>query len=668
MTRYMVTSALPYANGPLHLGQIAGAYLPADVYVRFLRTKGCDVVFVCGTDEHGVPITITAEKMGMTPREVVDHFYRDIAEDFESFGISFDNFSRTSLPEHARFAQSVFLSLLEKGYIEQHTMKQLYCVTCSRFLPDRYIVGTCPSCGAEGAKGDQCEECGSWLETLELISPSCSICSSEPEPRETMHWFLKLDMFQEWLSEWLDGHGDWRDNVLHYCRGWLDEGLRERAITRDLDWGIPVPIEGAEGKVLYVWFEALLGYVSSTKEYFAGKGDPDGWKVYWQDEDSRLIHFIGKDNIVFHAIIEPSVLHGLGDYVLPWNVPANEFLNISGKKQSTSRGTALWVGDYLKHFPPDPMRFALSINFPENRDTDFSWSEFRVRNNELADVLGNFVNRTVRFAHRQFDGRIPPAESSGPAEEALMKAAADTAAEMDSLLSSFRLKTACAAAMSLAREGNRYFDLAKPWKTAKDDPGKCAASIHYCLQLTDTLRIIFSPFIPFSCEKIGGMLGRSSLEWSEAGRLNLEAGSKLGSPLILFKKLDEGFDSVLADDSGDAGLETGKVDSSLISFDDFMQVELRVGLITEVHEIAGAGKLYRLVVDIGSGTRELVAGLKPYYSVEELTGRKAVVACNLEPAVIRGVTSNGMILASDGDGGVVLVEPGPDAQPGDRIR
>jgi methionyl-tRNA synthetase len=668
MTRYMVTSALPYANGPLHLGQVAGAYLPADIYVRFLRMKGCDVVFVCGTDEHGVPITITAEKMGLTPREVVDHFYTDIAGDFKSFGISFDNFSRTSKPEHARFAQSVFLSLLENGYIEEHTMKQLYCLSCNRFLPDRYIVGTCPSCGTEGAKGDQCEECGSWLEALELVSPSCSICGSEPEPRETTHWFLKLDMFQEWLSEWLDGHGDWKDNVLNYCRGWLNEGLRERAITRDLDWGIPVPLESAEGKVLYVWFEALLGYVSSTKEYFAEKGDPEGWKSYWQDSDSRLIHFIGKDNIVFHAIIEPAVLHGLGDFVLPWNVPANEYLNISGRKQSTSRGTAVWMGDYLRHFPPDPMRYALTINSPENRDADFSWAEFRVRNNELADVLGNFVNRTVSFAHRQFSGKIPPAESPGPPEEALIRSAADTAAEMDSLLSGFRLKAACAAAMSLARECNRYFDLAEPWKTSKDDPGKCAAAIHYCLQLIDTLRIIFAPFIPFTCEKIGGILGRSSLDWSEAGGLNLEAGSALGEPLILFQKLDEGFDSVLSDDSADTGEIIGSQDTGLISLNDFMRTELRVGLITEVHEIPGAEKLYRLILDIGSGRRELVAGLKPYYSAEELTGRKAVVACNLEPAVIRGITSGGMILASDGDGGVVLVEPGPAAQPGDRIR
>jgi methionyl-tRNA synthetase len=668
MTRYMVTSALPYANGPLHLGHLAGAYLPADIYVRFLRSKGCDVVYICGTDEHGVPITITAEKMGMTPREVVDRYYRVIAEDFESFGISFDNFSRTSKPEHAEFAQDVFLKLLEKGYIEEHTMEQLFCSTCSRFLPDRYIKGTCPKCDAEGARGDQCEECGSWLEALELVSPACSICGSEPEPRETRHWFLKLDMFQDWLSQWLKSHSDWKDNVLNYCRGWLDEGLRERAITRDLDWGIPVPIEGAEGKVLYVWFEALLGYVSSTREYFSIQGRPDDWEKYWKDDDSRLIHFIGKDNIVFHAIIEPSVLHGLGDFVLPWNVPANEFLNISGRKQSTSRGTAVWMGSYLEHFKPDPMRYALTINSPENRDTDFSWEEFRVRNNELADVLGNFVNRTMKFAFREFDGKIPPAPSPGPDEEALITTASDAAVEIDSLLSRFRLKAACAAAMVLAREGNRYFDQAQPWKTAKSDPDRCAVSIHYCLQLMDTLRIVFSPFIPFSCEAIGKMLGSSSTDWSLAGRLNLSAGEQLGTPEILFTKLEEGFYSMFESDDTDTDGDTGEEESVPVTFDEFMRIDLRVGLITEVHDIDGAEKLFRIVVDMGTGTRQLVAGLKPWYSAEDLVGRKTAVVCNLEPATIRGVESSGMVLASDGAGGVRLVEPDPEALPGDRIR
>jgi len=664
MSRYLVTSALPYANGSLHLGQVAGAYLPADIYVRYLRSKGCDVVYVCGTDEHGVPITITAEKMGMTPREVVDRFHSEIAGDFERFGISFDNFSRTSTPEHAAFAQSVFLDLLGKGYIEEHTMKQLYCVSCGRFLPDRYIVGTCPGCGTEGAKGDQCEACGSWLEALELVSPECSICGSEPEPRDTVHWFLKLDMFQEWITGWLAGHPEWKDNVLNYCRGWLDEGLRERAITRDLDWGIPVPVEGAEGKVLYVWFEALLGYVSSTREHFAGKGDPEGWKAYWKDDESRLVHFIGKDNIVFHAIIEPAVLRGLGDFVLPWNVPANEFLNISGRKQSTSRGTAVWLGDYLRHFPPDPMRFALTINSPENRDTDFSWDEFRVRNNELADVLGNFVNRVLRFAHRRFGGRVPEAGTAGPAEEALAKLEAETVTEMDSLMADFRLKAACSSAMALAREGNRYFDQAEPWRTVKEDPEGCATAIHHCLQLADTLRIVFAPFIPHSCEKLGVMLGSSGTDWSGAGKHLLEPGSELGTPEILFEKLDEGFETVMDAGSGMPVAEAGE----LVAFDEFMKLDLRVGVITSVSGIEGADRLYRLSVDIGSETREMVAGIRPWYSPADLEGRKAVVVCNLEPAVIRGIRSNGMILASEGGEGVFLVEPGPEAKPGDRIR
>jgi len=667
MTRYMVTSALPYANGPLHLGQMAGAYLPADIYVRYLRSRGCDVLFVCGTDEHGVPITLTAEKMGITPLEVVDHFHRMITDEFKSFGISFDNFSRTSKPEHARFAQSVFCELLEKGYIDEHSLKQLYCGKCNRFLPDRYIIGTCPKCGEEEAKGDQCEVCGSWLETLELLSPECSICGASPEPRETRHWFLKLDLFGDWLSEWLDSHADWRDNVLNFCRGWLKEGLRERAITRDLDWGIPVPVEGAEGKVLYVWFEALLGYISSTREYFELKGKPDQWKKYWKDEDSRLVHFIGKDNIVFHAVIEPSVLHGLGDYVLPWNIPANEFLNISGRKQSTSRGTAIWMHSYLEHMPPDPMRYALAVNAPENRDADFSWEEFRVRNNELADVLGNFVNRTMKFAHRQFGGTVPSAPSPGTPEEALMKSAAETAAEVNLLLEDFRLKAACARIMQLAREGNRYFDQAQPWKTAASDPDRCASSIHYCLQLIDTLRILFSPFIPFSCEKIGRMLHRDTVLWSEAGLLNLAPAAPLGEPEILFQKLEEGFESIFSESRTEEVVEKRDV-PELISFEDFKRMDLRVGCITEVDEIEGADKLYRIQVDLGSETRQFVAGVKPFYTPGELIGRKVAVVCNLEPVTIRGVSSNGMILASDGSGGVMLVEPGSEALPGDRIR
>jgi len=669
MPRYLVTSALPYANGPLHLGHLAGAYLPADIFVRFLRMNGEDVIYMCGTDEHGVPITIKAEQMGITPREAVDRFHKVISRDFKQFGISFDNFSRTEKPEHYAFAREVFLELLNKGYIVEKTMKQFYCRECARFLPDRYVGGTCPQCGSAKARGDQCDDCGTWLDALELVEPVCSICGSKPGPRDTTHWFLRLDAFQDWLQEWLGGHSDWKGNVLNYCRGWLDEGLRERAITRDLDWGVPVPVEGAGGKVLYVWFEALLGYISSTREYFVRQGDPEGWRKYWQDPETRLVQFIGKDNIVFHAVIQPAVLHGLGEYILPWNIPANEYLNIKGEKFSTSRGTAIWMQDYLAHFPPDPMRYALAINAPENRDTDFSWDEFRARNNELADVFGNFINRTMKFAQKTFDGRVPEPAEPGQAERELMASAASTRDEMAGLIRSFNLKTACLRAMELAREGNRYFDQSQPWKTAKSDIGSCATTIYYSLQFADALRILFAPYIPFTCERTGRMLGRQELTWSDAGKENLTPGSELGRPEILLKKLDEGFEKVMAETREETPSEEARpAIRETVSFDTFMKMDMRVGVVREVHDIKGADKLYRLIVDMGDHARQLVAGMKPFYTVEELTGRKVVVLVNLAPVKLMGVESNGMVLASDdGKGRVRLIEPDDEAMPGDGI-
>lgn len=667
MTRYLVTSALPYANGPLHLGHLAGAYLPADIYVRFLRLCDEDVLYICGTDEHGVPITITAEKMGLTPREVVDQYHGIIQRDFAEFGISFDNFSRTENPEHYVFAQGVFLNLLDKGYIEKKPMKQFFCRKCDRYLPDRYVGGICPECDAAGARGDQCEKCGSWLNALELKEPKCTLCASTPHISETIHWFLKLNEFQEWLEEWFEDRDFWKNNVLNYCRGWLKDGLKERAITRDLAWGVPVPLEEATGKVLYVWFEALLGYVSSTIEYFKDKKEPSDWKIYWKDSDTRLVHFIGKDNIVFHAVIEPAVLHGLGDFAVPWNIPANEFLNIAGEKFSTSRGRAVWMKDYLKHFPPDPMRFALAINAPETRDTDFSWEEFRIRNNELADVFGNFVNRTLKFAQSFFNGKVPECEQIGEKEKELMQSAIRTRDEMENLIRHFKLKKACLCAMELAREGNRYFDSAQPWKTAKTDSQACAATIYTCIQLADTLRILFSPFIPFTCVKTAKMLNRTTGKWEEAGCENMKSGHQLGKPEILLEKLNKGFEKILERKNAEAGEEvTEQMDD--ITYDDFMKTDLRVAVIEEVSDIEGADKLYRLVVSLGNEKRELVAGIKPYYTGDELVGRKVVVVSNLEKAKIRGVISNGMILASEGPAGVKLVEPAADASSGDRVR
>ncbi len=662
MARYMVTSALPYANGPSHLGHLAGAYLPADIYVRYLRMNGHDVFYACGTDEHGVPITITAEKLGLTPAETVDKFHSIIERDFRDFGISFSSFSRTTTKEHRDFAQSVFLELLRKGSIEPRLMKQLFCPSCERFLPDRYIGGTCPRCGSADARGDQCENCGVWIEPLELLEPRCSICGNSPEVRETKHWFLLLDRFQGWISEWLESRENWKDNVLNYCRGWLKDGLRERAITRDLDWGVPVPLPEARGKVLYVWFEALLGYISITREYFREKGDPDGWERYWKDPDTRLVHFIGKDNIVFHCIIEPAILRGMGTYNLPWNVPANEFLNMKGQKFSTSRGTAVWLRDYLDRFPPDPMRYALAVNAPETRDTDFSWDEYLARNNELADVLGNFVNRTMKFATGRLGGRVPEAE---PSPEPL-EMAARGAAQVGGLIERFRFKLAASAAMDIAREGNRFFDAVRPWKTADTDPEACRRDMAGCLNLCAALQVIFRPFLPFTSDRIGAMLGTGELRWESAlGRI-LEPGAPLGPPEILFTKLEEGFQRAFENPAAPA---PAREEKPLVELDDFARLDLRVGRILSVSPVAGADKLYRLMVDVGEETpRQVVAGLRRHYTEESLQGAMVVVAVNLKPVTLRGTESRGMVLASDGAGGVKLLTPDPGATPGDRVR
>ncbi|MCK5132560.1 MAG: methionine--tRNA ligase [Candidatus Sabulitectum sp.] len=665
MSRYMVTSALPYANGPKHLGHLAGAYLPADIYVRYMRMCGHDILFCSGTDEYGVPITIAAEKMGITPMEVVDKFHSVIADDFRRFGISFDNFSRTTRPEHKEFAQSVFLELLKKGHIVPKDMKQLYCSDCRRYLPDRYINGTCPKCGSEDARGDQCESCGTWTEPFELLDPKCGICGAAPETRETRHWFLLLDHFQEWLEGWLGGQSDWKTNVLKYCYSWLGDGLRERAITRDLSWGVPVPLEEAKGKVLYVWFEAVLGYISSTREYFAKAGkDPGEWKKYWQDPDARLVQFIGKDNIVFHCIIEPSILHALGNFSLPWNVPANEYLNISGQKFSTSRGTGIGMGEYLNHFDPDPMRYALAVNAPESRDSDFSWTEYQSRNNELADVLGNFINRTLKFTESKFEGSVPAADP----DMVLLNKALETAEEIAALMESFKFKKAICVAMELAREGNRYFDTAKPWKSLKTDPDQCGVTVATCLNLCASLAVIFEPFIPFSTEKIRRMLGLGELKWSDAGTVLLKPGHKLNNAEILFRKLEDGFEKVLDMPEVPVEAQQKEPEKPQVDFEDFMKIEFKIGRILSVEDIKKARKLYKIEVDTGDKVRTVVAGMKKHYTREELQGRLVAVVCNLKPAKLCGVMSHGMLMASDGESGVFLLEPGAGAKPGDTIR
>jgi methionyl-tRNA synthetase len=539
--KVLVTAALPYANGPLHLGHLAGAYIPADVYVRYQQLKGSDVVFICGSDEHGVPITIRADREGVSPQEIVDRYHSMIKQSFQGLGINFDNYSRTSLPLHHKISQDFFLKLNDKGYIRQQEVKQYYCITCGRFLPDRYIEGECPHCHRSGARGDQCESCGRWLEPELLINPRCKICGSAPEMRSTLHWFFRLSEFQEALKKWQESKPRWKSNVREFSSGWFNEGLTDRSITRDIDWGIPVPLEGAQGKVLYVWFDAPIGYISSTVEWAQKLDTPERWKDYWCDRNTRLIHFIGKDNIVFHAIVWPAMLMAHGDYILPDNVPANEFLTIEGQKLSTSRNWAIWVDDYLEIFPPDPLRYYLAANAPETKDADFSWKDFQTRNNsELADVLGNLVNRTLSFIEKQFEGKVPPAGPLSPVDCAILDETAAAADRIGKSLDEFQVRRAIGELMDLARAGNKYFNDAAPWSTAKTDPARCATTLNTALQLQAALALLMEPFLPFSAEKLRKMLKAPDYRrWDEVSTLRLREGQPLGPREILFHKIED---------------------------------------------------------------------------------------------------------------------------------
>lgn len=662
--KYLITSALPYANGPIHLGHLAGAYLPGDIYARFCRLMKRNVIFICGTDEHGVPITITADKLGKTPQEVVDYYYENIKTSFEKIGMSFDNFSRTSRPIHHQTSQEFFTILYEKGYMEKKAISQFYCEKDKMFLADRYIEGECPYCHQPGARGDQCENCGKWLEPIQLIEPRCKICGSQPEIRETSHYFLKLSKLQPQLEKWIAGKKDWRENVVNFCNNWFREGLEDRAVTRDLRWGVPVPLKDAKDKVLYVWFEAPIGYVSSTREWAAAQGKPDLWKDYWKDqENTRLIHFIGKDNIVFHAIIFPAMLMGIGDYVLPYNVPANEFMNLKGGKLSTSRNYAVWLNDYLEKFEPDSLRYSLAINMPESRDSDFSWEEFQARqNNELADILGNFVNRTLTFINKYFDGKVPTAAKLDAMDDELLQKITATRDEAAALLDRFQFKEALKRIMALARQANKYFNDQAPWKSRKEDPERCAATLNLCAQTAHALAILIHPYLPFSSLKIWKMLnlpgGPVAAGWSAAGEVALKPGKKLGRLEILFRKLD---DDVIQEEIAKLQQVEGKADSKtgkqppaqreeLITIGDFQKIKLCTAKIISAERIPKADRLLKLQIEVGDEKRQLVAGIARHYSPEELPGKTIIVVANLQPAKIRGVESQGMLLAvHDGD-------------------
>lgn len=684
--RILVTSALPYANGPIHIGHLAGAYLPADLYVRYQRLKGRDVVYICGSDEHGVPIMLRAREEGVSPQEIVDRYHARIKESFDGFRMSFDHYGRTSAEVHHETSQNFFRRLSEKGVFIRKTEEQLYDPEAEMFLADRFVRGTCPVCGYEEAYGDQCENCGSSLSPNELIDPRSAITSAEPVTRETTHWYMPLGRFQDELEEWIGTHPEWKPNVLGQVQSWFTDGLKDRAMTRDLPWGIQVPEDIAreagvdpEGKVFYVWFDAPIGYISSTKEWAEEQGDASRWTDYWQDDDTRLVHFVGKDNIVFHCLIFPAMLMAHDDFVLPDNVPANEFLNLEGRKLSTSRGWAVWLEEYLEEFPPDLLRYALATTLPETKDADFSWEHFQGRvNSELADVLGNFVNRTMTFATRYFDGEVPPLAKPRPVDQEVLDRLAEFPGYIGESFEKFRMREGVARIMELARMGNKYFNDTEPWHTRTEDPDACATTVHVSLQICAALAILMEPVLPDSAARLRKMLqlqdvrssgpngGRKDLAgWDEAGTSLLAVGHTLGASEILFSKIEDEViqeqvekleerlaASLEAEGEDDDEVETPYAElKDEISFDDFTSLDLRVGEITAAEPVEEADKLLRLQVDVGFEERQVLAGIARQMTPEELVGQKVVLVVNLASKEMFGYESQGMVLmAEDRDG------------------
>lgn len=681
--RYLITSALPYANGPIHIGHLAGAYLPADIYARYCRLQDRETLYICGSDEHGVPITIKAEKEGVAPQEIVDEYHTRNKKAFEAFGIHFDNYSRTSLDIHHKTAQDFFTKLYEEGVFKKKTEEQLYDENKQMFLPDRYVMGECPRCSYEEAYGDQCEQCGASLSPMELINPKSALTGSTPVVKKTTHWYLPLGDLQDELEDWiLPKNDEWKSNVYAQVKGWLEQKLSDRAVTRDLSWGVKVPLEEAKDKVLYVWFDAPIGYISSTKEWAEQQGDPDLWKKYWQSKDTHLIHFIGKDNIVFHCLIFPAMLMAHGDYVLPENVPANEFLNLKGLKFSTSRNIAVWLDDYLEEFPPDPLRYALASTLPELRDTDFSWEDFQSRNNnELADIVGNFINRALQFAHKYFDGKVPEPGEAGEMENDLVQALKNAGKEIGESFDKFRFRDGVRAFMMAGKAANKYFNDKEPWKTRKDDIRDCATAIYYSIQTAKALAVYMYPIMPFSAERIWKMLNLdSSVEeqkWERAAVFTIEPGHVLNDPEILFEKYDddviqkqiEKLQSRIVEPAEEEDMDyTPPPVKEEISFDDFQDLDLRVALVKEAAAIPKADKLLKLQIDLGSETRQIVAGIAKRFDPGELVGRRIIVVANLAPATLMGEKSEGMLLAAEGDDQFGLLTVPDDLPPGSPIR
>ncbi|MBO4773295.1 MAG: methionine--tRNA ligase, partial [Bacteroidales bacterium] len=661
--RYTVTTALPYANGPVHIGHLAGVYVPADIYVRYLRAMGQDVLFIGGSDEHGVPITIKARKEGCTPQDIVDRYHGIIKESFAELGISFDIYSRTSCKEHHETAAAYFERLYEAGKFIEKTSLQYYDEEAHQFLADRYITGTCPHCGNENAYGDQCEACGTSLNPTDLINPKSALSGSQPVMRETKHWFLPLDKDEPWLRQWiLEGHKDWKTNVYGQCKSWIDAGLQPRAVTRDLDWGVKVPVEGADGKVLYVWFDAPIGYISFTRQL---KGDD--WEKWWKDQETKLVHFIGKDNIVFHCIIFPSMLHADGSYILPANVPANEFLNLEGDKISTSRNWAVWLHEYLKDFPgkQDVLRYVLCSNAPETKDNDFTWKDFQLKNNsELVAIFGNFVHRTMVLTHKYNGGKVPAAGHTGELELQLVKEMESFPERIGRAIETYHFRDALAEMMNLARLGNKYLTETEPWKRIKENPDEAMTALHYSLQICANLAILCRPFLPFTADKLSRMLHLEAADWQAAGCARLlPEGGLLETPELLFEKVEDTAidaqmqrlaDTKLANEQQAWKPEPYK---DKVSFEDFQKVDIRVGTVLECTKVPKADKLLQFLIDDGDKRRTIVSGIaQSYPEPEKLVGLQVCFIANFEPRKLKGVVSEGMLLsAADKDGRLVLL-------------
>ena len=667
--RYTITAALPYTNGPLHIGHLAGVYVPADIYARYLRLKGHDVAFICGSDEHGVPITIKAKKEGVTPQDIVDHYNANIKASFKEFGISFDNYSRTSAKIHHETASEFFTTLHAKGEFIEETNAQLYDAEAGQFLADRFVVGTCPKCGNEESYGDQCEDCGTSHNATDLIKPKSAITGATPSLKETKHWFLPLDKHEAFLKQWiLEGHkSDWKPNVYGQCKSWIDDGLRPRAVTRDLDWGIPVPLEGADGKVLYVWFDAPIGYISSTKEWAQKEGKD--WEPYWKDKDTTLVHFIGKDNIVFHCIIFPAMLKAEGSYILPANVPANEFLNLEGQKLSTSKNWAVWLPDYLKEFPEkqDVLRYVLTATAPETKDNDFTWKDFQARNNnELVAIFGNFINRVVVLTNKYYQGVIPAPDEFSAEDTAALKAIQSYPKILSSSIERYRFREASQELMNLARLGNKYLADAEPWKVVKTDPERVQTIMYVALQISAALAVVSEPLLPGSSQKLKTMFNLDALSWAdvESGGSLLKSSHQIGEAHLLFAKIEDSevefqleklAKSKLANEIANKEIESEK---ETVSFEDFSKLDLRVGTIIEAKKMPKAKKLLVLQVDTGVDVRTIVSGVADSFTAEEVIGKRVTVLINLAPRVLRGVESQGMILMTEtADGRLVFVNP-----------